>query len=191
MTTGTGPQALTTHLQTNWTPSRTGREDIPDIIRDPDGNPSSDPDDASEPGRVIITEDREKIANQHSVFDLVHCYHPQAGLSITDRGYNEQNEVETVQIDIEVEDRTDPTTGERLSARDRLVGDRNSSNFPSDESAPYPGVSGEVQYILETARRGLGEWDVASADVVNIYLGNSNASISWSVDLEHIAKNTV
>lgn len=180
MTTGTGPQAIASHLQANWQATRSGRPDVPDAVDDPH----------AEFG-VVITEDRQRAKEQYSVHDIIHCYHPQAGLTFTDQGYKEKNVVEEVQIDIDVTDRTDPDTGERLSARNRLVGDRSEPGFPSDESGPYPGVSGEVQYLLETVRRGLDEWDVARMGVVNVHLGNSEASISWSVELEHIAANTV
>lgn len=179
MTYGTGPQALVDHLQTNWQASRSGRNDIPSAVTSPE----------SEFG-VLITHDRQRVANQHGVHDLVHCYHPQAGFTITDNGYNEKNVVETVQIDIEVSDRTDPESGERLLARNRMVGDRDSTGFPSSEEPPYPGVFGEVMLLLEGVRRDFEEWDVARSDVVNMHLGNSNASISYSVDLEHIAANT-
>lgn len=192
MTFGTAPQALVTLLLDNWDPDRTGRPDVPDVIRDSNSNPSNDPADADAPGHVLIVRDREIVANNQGIHDLIHCYHPQAGgLTFTDNGYKEQNVVETVQIDIEVTDRTDPATGERTYARDRLVGDRGDPAFPTDETAPYPGIAGEVKYILETVRRGLEEWDVVGADMVNMYLGNSDASISYSVDLEHIAANTV
>lgn len=197
MTTGTGPQALAKYLRQNWQPTRVGRNDVPDVIRDSNSDPirvtgPRDIDEASGPGEVLIVNDRDVIANRQAVFDLVHCYHPQAAApDITDRGYKEVNEVETVQIDIEVTDRSDPDTGERLFARERLVGDREAAGFPGDESPPYPGIMGEVKQILETGRRGLEEWDVARMDVVNLFLGNSNASISWSVGLEHIARNTV
>ena len=181
MTFGSGPQALDDHLTTNWQPTRTGRPDIPDVVTSPQ----------SEFG-VLIAHDREMVANNQGVHDLIHCYHPQSGgMTITDQGYNEKHVVETVQIDIEVADRTDPTTGERLYARDRLVGDRDATDYPSDESAPYPGVFGEVMYLLERVRKGLDEWDVARTDVVNMHLGNSDASISYSVDLEHLAAGTV
>lgn len=192
MTLGTGPQALETLLLTNWEPTRSGREDVPDVIRDGSGNPSNDPADADGPGKVLVTHDRDTVANNNAVFDLVHCYHPQAaGMTITDTGYKEKNVVETVQIDIDTTDRTDPGTGERLSARERMVGDRDSPGFPTDEDAPYPGLFGECVYILETVRRGMDEWDVARTDVVNTALYNSEATMSLSVDLEHIAANTV
>lgn len=197
MTTGTGPQALVSSLLTNWQPTRTDddgnreRPDVPDVIRD-SGTPSNDPNDADGPGKVLIVNDRDVVANQHATYDLIHCYHPQAGpVSIEDNGYDEVRETETVQIDIEVTNRPDPDTGERLNAKDLLVGDRDDPEFPADESPPYPGIKGEVKYILETGRRGLEEWDVASYDTVNVFLGNSNANWSYSVELEHIARNTV
>lgn len=192
MTFGTGPQALESLLLTNWEPTRAGREDVPDVIRDGGGNPSNNPQDTAEPGRVLITHDRDVVANNNAVYDLIHCYHPQAGgMSITDTGYKEKNVIETVQIDIDATDRTDPSTGERVYARERMVGDRDSAGFPTDESAPYPGLFGETMYILETVRRGMDEWDVARTDVVNTFLQNSEATMSLSVDLEHIAANTV
>lgn len=182
MTYGTGPQALVDHFSTNWQATRTGRPDLPEITTDY----------RSTAGTVFVTNDRSVIADNQQIHDLLHCYHPQAdALAFTDRGYDEKNVVETVQIDIEATDRTDPDTGERLSAKDRLVGDRDDANFPTDESPPYPGLLGEVVYLLETIRRDFEEWDVARMDVLNLFLGNSDASAAVSVDLEHIAQDTV
>lgn len=182
MTYGTGPQALVDHISTAWEPTRTGREDVPAITTDY----------RSQAGTVFVTNDRDVIANNQQIHDLIHCYHPQAdALAFSDRGYDEKNTVETVQVDIECTDRTDPTTGERLNARRRLVGDRDDANFPSDEDAPYPGLLGETVYVLEEVRRRFEEWDVARMDVINLYLGNSNASASLNVELEHIAQDTV
>lgn len=199
MTTfGTGPQALVNHLARNWQASRSGRPDVPDVVRDSGGTPLTGGDAVRAERGVLIAEDRDVVANQHAVHDLVHCYHPQAaGLSVEDKGYQEQGVVETVQIDVEATDRTDESTGERLTADRRLVGDRSewggSVAFTSPQligDAQYPGLLGEVKYILELGRRGFEEYEVASHDVVNLYLGNSNASASFTVDLEWVALNT-
>lgn len=181
MTFGTGPQALVDLIETNWQATRAGREDVPAIVSDPD----------TEFG-VLVTRDRQEVRNQYAVHDLIHCYHPEAsGLTFTDKGYDEEGTTEQVQIDVECTDRTDPDTGERLNADARLVGDRDSGNFPADETPPYPGLLGETKYVLEEKRRGMNEWDVVRVDVVNLFLGSSNANVSFSVDLEHVAKNTV
>lgn len=189
MTFGTGPQALVTHLQDNWQTSRTGRNDVPDVVRDGNGDPSSDPAD----GRgVLILHDREEVELNHAVHDEIHVYHPQAeGLDFEDRGFDEKNVLESVQIDIEITDRTDESTGERLFARERMVGDRDAAGFPTDQSAPYPGLLGEVVYLLETIRRDFEEWDVTRMQPVNVILENSNATVSLDVELEHISANTV
>lgn len=181
MTYGTGPQAVKNHLEANWQATRTGRPDVPDVV----SNPETD-------FGVHVVMDREKVAEHHGVHDLVHCYHPEASaLSFQDRGYNEKNTVEEVQVDIEVTDRTDQDSGERLYARERMVGDRGDAAFPdSEESGPYPGVLGEAVYVLEAVRRGFEEWDVSRVDVLSLYLGNSDASASLSVELEHLASNT-
>jgi len=180
MTYGTGPQAVADHIQNNWQATRTGRPDVPAIVT----NEQTD-------FGVRVETNREDIANNRAVHDLIHCYHPQAsGLSIQDRGYDEKNTVEEVQIDVECADRTDPDTGERLYARDCLVGDRDDAGFQYNDGGPYPGVFGEVVYVLEAVRRDFEEWDVARMDVINTYFGNSNANMSLSVELEHIAANT-
>lgn len=181
MTFGTGPQALVSYIKNNWQASRSGREDVPDVTTSPD----------TEFG-IVVTNDRKQVVEQYSVHDLIHCYHPQAtGIDIEDAGFDEKNTIETVQIDIDATDRTDPNTGERLNASTRLVGDRTDPNFPSDESAPYPGIFGETMYVLEEIRRDFEEWDVVRMQPVNIFLGNSNANISLDVQLEHVATNTV
>jgi hypothetical protein len=76
-----------------------------------------------------------------------------------------------------------------LSARERMVGDRD--DLSTGTGSAYSGILGEVKYILETVRRDLAEWDTVSYDMVNLYLGNSNANASFSVELEQIARNTV
>jgi len=37
----------------------------------------------------------------------------------------------------------------------------------------------------------LDEWDVVSVDLINWFIGNSNANVSYLVELEEIARNTV
>jgi len=48
-----------------------------------------------------------------------------------------------------------------------------------------------VQYILESVRRGLDEWDRVNYSPVKYTLGNSNADVRWNVDLIKLAANTV
>lgn len=183
MTFGTGPQALVSTLADNWQATRSGRPDVPEATTDQ----------RSAAGTVLITNDRDVVANTQSVHDLVHCYHPQqTGIPFEDKGYNEQGATETVQIDIDLTDRTDPDTGERVSAKENMVGDRDHADFSTDiAGGPYPGIMGEVLYILESVtRKGFAEYDVARKEVVNLQLFNSNAVASVSVDLEWISINT-
>jgi len=190
MTLGQGAQAVAEYLAMNWSPTRTGRPDLPDVMRDAQGDPSTDVNDADEPGKVLILADRQdQVQVNHGVFDAIYCYAPEAAPPSTeDQGYAEERVEELVQVDIEITDRTDSETGERLSARDRMVGDRD--NTTNNETGPYPGLVGEVKYLLELTRRGLDEWDVARTDAVNVFTGNSNANWSYRVTLEQVAKNT-
>jgi len=184
----TGSQALVSLIADNWQTTRTGRVDVPAITETYRSNP----------GTVFVTHDREKVADDHAVHDLIHCYHPQASpLDVQDNGYKEQNVLESVQIDIVATDRPDPNTGERLSAAENLVGKRedevtvrNAAGIGLDEP-PYPGIFGEVKYLLEEVRRGHAEYDVVEHTVVNLFLGNSDANISLDVGLERVAANTV
>jgi len=194
------------------------------VIRDDAGDPVTDDAARRTDYGVLFTADRDVVANNSGVSDLVHVYHPEANPpTFEDQGAREQRSVETVQVDISVTDRNDPDTGMRIaSARDRLVGDpaeveQAQTGGPSGGSLgtesgftlggesgaslgdtdatvegplPYPGLAGEVRYLLELARRDFREWDVARKDTVNMFLGNSNADMSWSVELEHVAENT-
>jgi hypothetical protein len=183
MTFGTGPQSLVQQLADHWTVTRSGRPDVPDATTQQ----------RSEAGTVLLTNDRDVVANNQGVHDLVHCYHPQAtGISMQDKGFDEQGATETVQIDIETTNRPDPDTGERLDARTRMVGDRSDPDFSTAISeGPYPGILGEVLYVLEAhTRLGFAEYDVARKEVINLQLYNSEASASVSVDLEWISVNT-
>jgi len=185
----TGPQRLIKLLQDDWQPTRVGRGDIPDVVRDSGGDPSSDPTDGD---GVLVVRDREEVRFQTSRHDLIHCYHPEGNTpEVNDRGYDEQRIVETVQVDISITDRTDHTTdpSDRLLARERMVGDRD--DVADTSEPPYPGISGEVQFILEGVRRGLDEWDRVDYTPVRATLGNSNADVSWNVDLIRLAANTV
>lgn len=204
---GTGPQALVDLFSTEWQASRTGRPDIPPAVEDP----------KTEFG-VRIVHDRSTVNQQRAVHDLVHCYHPSADpISIEDKGFKEVEQVETVQVDIECSDRTDPETGERLFARERMVGSREDETDlagagftlggasgatlggddggtlgTQNDAVAYPGLLGEVLYILELVRRGYEEWDVVrSPRVVGATLKNSSARMSLDVQLEHTARNTV
>lgn len=181
MTFGTGSQALVNYLASNWQASRTGRGDIP----------TSTTVHRSTPGTVFITQDRDEVAVEKSVHDLVHCYHPEAdGIDVRDAGSQEQGTTEAVRIDVEVSDRTHPDTGERVYANAALVGDRDDANFPSNREPPYPGIAGEVKYLLEDVRKGFEEWDRVSHDVRLVHMGNSNARAHFHVELEIIAENT-
>ena len=179
----TGPQRLQTLFEDNWQASRTGRADIPDVITgDPKRNRG-----------VVVFRDRESVDVDHAKHDLIHCYHPEANPpSIQDQGYKEQRIVETVQVDIDLTDRTDqtlPAGQQRLSAKKRMVGLR--GDLANLDEPPYGGIAGEVKYILESNRRGLAEWDRVNYDYLNTYLGNSNATISLNVELVRLAANTV
>ena len=189
MALGTGPERLVELFQTEWHPTRAGRDDIPDVVRDESGDPSSDPTDGD---GVLILRNTEDVRVQFSRHDLIHCYHPEGNSpEITDRGYDEQRTVETVQVDISITDRTDHSTdpADRLLARERMVGDRDA--LASTTDPPYPGIAGEVQYILESVRRGLDEWDRVDYEPIDFSLGNSNADVRWTVDLIRLAANTV
>jgi hypothetical protein len=189
MTFGTGAQALSDHLLDNWQQSRTGRTDVPDVVRDSGGNRSRNPND----GRGVLHYfDRTEPNVDRGLHDLVHCYHPEAGgIDWADAGFNDKTTTETVQIDIDLTDRTDGSSGERLSARDRMVGNRDDSGFPSDESAPYPGVLGETLYLLEDVRLNFEEWDVARIQPLTSTLKHANATVRLEVALEHVVTNVV
>jgi hypothetical protein len=188
MALGTGPQRLLELFEDKWQATRTGRGDIPDIIK----RKTQGEDETLNSG-VVAYRDREKVGIDHARHDTIHCYHPEANPPTSeDRGFKEEQLVETVQVDVSVTDRTDhsrPAGEQRLAAKERMVGDR--GYLSSFDMPPYPGIMGEVKYILEGVRRGLDEWDTVSHDFVNVYLGNSNADVSVSVELEQIARNTV
>ena len=170
-TYGRGPEQLVELLTEEWQPERPYRQAVPDVVEDPD----------LESG-VLIIKDRKDVHIQHSMHDVVHCYHPQAsGLNVTDRGFKEQNVVENVQIDVELTDRNDAETGERLSARERMIGN----------GTDQGGIFNEVKHILESVRRGFETYDEVSHTLIRMSLRNSNADVSFDVELERIAENTV
>lgn len=174
----TGPEALAQLFQDEWEESRSGRPDVPPLVVDPETDFG-----------VFVRKNREDVANLNAVHDLIHCYHPSGGpLDVQDRGFKEANTVENVQVDIDLTDRTDPDTGERLVARERMVGDRDHVTFSGDY--PYPGVAGEVIYILETVRRGLDEWDKVTHTLIGGTLKNSDATVRIHVELEQLAHET-
>ena len=180
MTLGTGPQALLEVLRDGWQASRVGRPDVPPLV--PQG------DERTENG-VLLVRDRSDVRVQQDRHDLIHVYQPEASPgAITDTGFDEQRVTETVQIDISVTDRTD-SVGERTLARTRIVGDRDA--VAATGEPPYPGIYGEVIYVLETVRRGFDEYDTVSYEPIRTMLNNSSADVSLSVDLEQIATNTV
>jgi len=183
MALGTGPQALVTLFEDNWQKSRAGRDDVPPMYDDTTQI-------QLQKGVIVPLKNREQSGVDRGKHDIIHCYHPEAGpITVTDTGYSEERITETVQVDIELTDRTDQSTGERLSARDRMVSKR--GNLASVSEPPYPGILGEAKYVLEEKRRGYREWDTVSVEPVNVYLGNSNANVSLNVELERIAKDTV
>jgi len=189
MALGTGPDRLVDLLRSNWRPTRVGRRDIPDVVRDDSGTPTGDP---TAGDGVLILRNREEVQVRHSRHDLIHCYHPSGSApTFTDRGFDEQRVAETVQIDIEVADRTDQSTTppERLLARDRMIGERDS--VVSLSEPPYGGIAGEVRYLLETVRRGIDEWDRVETTPVGMTLENSNATVRYQVTLTELASNTV
>lgn len=183
MALGTGSQRLVSLLTDNWQASRTGRADIPAVIT---GDPRTN-------SGVLIRRDREDVYKDNAKHDLVHCYHPEGNPPTTnDNGYSEVQELEWVQIDISLTDRTDHSLApadQRLSAKERMVGLR--GDLADVSQPPYGGIAGEVYYHLETVRRGLSEWEKVSTDMVNWYLGNSNANVSFMVELEIMARSTV
>jgi len=217
MTLFQGSQALAVYLRANWSGTRDGRPDIPDHIRDDAGDPTTSFNAATGPGVVILADRQDQVSVDRALFDPIYVYHPEADPPTTqDTGYASERQEENIQIDIELTDRNDPDTGTRLNARNRMLGNRydeqtgdggrlntetgfsvggnSGATLGEDERpseiGPYPGVVGEVKYLLERTRRGLDEWDVARADPVNVYLGNSNANISYRVTLEKIGTNT-
>lgn len=188
MALGTGPQRLIDLFETEWQAARTGRADIPSVIEYNTGTEDPDLNNG-----VLVVRDRGEVGIDLARHDVIHCYHPEANPpASTDQGYKEERLVETVQVDVELTDRTDHSlaaSDSRLSATERMVGLR--GDVAAFDEPPYPGILGEVKYILETVRRGLDEWDTVSHDFVNLYLGNSNADAAVSVELEQIARNTV
>lgn len=187
MALGTGPQRLAEFLEDNWQATRAGRGDVPPAIQHQTGG--EDP--ALNDG-VLVVRDRERVSVDNGKHDLIHVYHPEAAPPTEeDNGYKEKRVVETVQVDIELTDRTDQSQDppERLSAEKRMVGRR--GDLAATDEPPYPGIWGEVRYLLETARRGLDEWDTVRQSPVNVFLGHANANVSINVELEQIATNTV
>jgi len=184
MTLGTGPQALLEVLRDGWQASRTGRPDVPPLV--PKG------DERTENG-VLLVRDRSDVRVQQDRHDLIHVYQPEASPgAITDTGFDSQREVETVQIDIEVTDRNDDV-GNRTLARTRMFGDINDPALAELGKPPYIGISGEVQYILETVRRGVERYpyDKITYDEIKNKTLNSSSTVKYTVDLIQLAKNTV
>jgi len=186
MALGTAPERLVEYIENNWQASRTGRGDVPAVILYNTG--SEDPD--LNRG-VLVLRDREEVAVDFGKHDLIHVYHPEGNPPIEeDNGYSEKRVVEQVQIDIALSDRPDPNDNSaQLYAKDRMRGDRD--DLADTDSAPYPGIWGEVRYILETIRRGLDEWDTVSQYAISVTLKKSNADVSLNVELEQIATDTV
>jgi hypothetical protein len=185
MALGTGPQKLLDLFESNWQQTRTGRADVPDIITHNTG--SQNPNTSS---GVLAVRDRTQVFVDTAKHDLLHCYIPEANPPrITDNGYAEERRIETVQVDIEIATRPDPDDRSTRLSVDRMMGDRD--DITGTGGGPDGGLAGEVKYILETKRRGLDEWDVVSVELINWFIGNSNANVSYLVELEEIARDTV
>lgn len=208
---GQAPQLLKDELETRWESTRTGRADVPDVVADPD----------TEKG-VYVVNDREDPHFNSANHDLIHVYHPDAGgLDRRDRGHREQGVGENMQIDIVLSDRPDPSTGDRLNATKRMVGDRDSDEWTSGDlhdsggtlggasgftlgsssggtlghsgrvPRVYPGILGETWFVLEKIRRGSAEFDRFDFDIGVLSLRNSNARAAIDVTASVVAVNTV
>jgi len=185
MALGTSPQALVELFEKNWEPSRVGRGDIPDIIKHKTGT-----DDPDVNRGALAVRDRDRVFVDTAKHDQIHCYIPDANPpQVSDTGHSEENRIEFAQVDIDITTRPDPDDSSRQLSVDRMYGLR--GDISDTGEPPDGGLAGEVKYILETARRGLGEWDVVSADLLHWHIGNSKARVSYSVELEEIARNTV
>lgn len=183
MVLGHGPRKLVELFEDNWAASRTGRGDVPEIIK----QQTQGEDFRAESG-VLALKNRSQAGVDRGKHDIIHCYQPEANPpASTDNGYKEERLIETVQVDIDLVDRTE--NGERLAANARMIGE--AADIANLNEPPYPGIAGEVKQILEGVRRGFSIWDTVSHDYVNHYLGNSNATVSITVELEQIARNTV
>lgn len=186
---GLGPQALKELIEdgynghSGWQASRTGRPDVPPIAANLSGG-----EDANR--GVVVKANREDVSVEQSVHDLIHIYHPSADPgSRQDQGFQEERIVESVQIDIDITDRT-AADGTRLSARERMVGYEGNILSLLDDGPPYPGLLGETVYVLEGVRKGLSVWDTVSWEPLDWTLKNSNATVRLQVELEQIARNT-
>lgn len=191
MTYGTGPSAVQQILWDNWQATRSGRPDVPDLVRDGNGDPSNDPQDADAPGELLVLKNREEVATNRAVVDTIHVYHPSESFGTwEDAGAQWEDVTENVQVDIDLTNRTDPATGERVTARERMVGDRDAASFDG-EDAPYPGILGEVKYCFELVRKQYEEYDRVSVTPLGGTLENSDATVRLDVTLEILAKETV
>ena len=188
---GTAPEAVRQIIFDTWQASRAGRPDVPPLVTDGSGNPTSDRTEADGPGEVLVVINREDPNLDYAVFDVIHCYHPDAeGLgTFTDQGFTEERVQEPVQVDIKLKDRTDPDTGERITARERMVGDRDDASF-SGADPPYPGIAGEFKYVMETVRTGYEEFERVDLTPIGGTLQNSDATLRFEAVLDRV-KNTV
>jgi len=159
------------------TPTRSGRPDVPPIA-------------ANEPGGeeanrgVVVRANRDEVAVERSVYDLIHCYHPSADPgSRQDMGYKEERLTEIVQIDMDCTDRTN-ADGTRSLARERMIGYDGDILSVINDDPPYPGLLGELVYVLEGVRRGFGVWDKVSYEPLEWTLKNSDATVRM------VARNT-
>lgn len=187
MAFGTAPEALVEQLQSGWQASRTGRDDVPDLVRDGNGDPSSDPNDGE---GVLVLKNLDEVAVNRQLHDVIHCYPPEADpMTVQDNGYKEQRVVESVQIDIDLADRSEYDPPKRVSAKERMIGTRDS--VADLDEPPYPGIFGEVKYVLETIRRGFDEFDIVRHQPLTMSLESSDAFVAIDVECERIAANTV
>jgi hypothetical protein len=186
---GLGPQALKELFEdgyngnSGWQATRSGRPDVPPIAANLSGGEEAN-------RGVTIRTNREDVSVEQSVYDLIHIYQPSADPgSRTDKGFKEEELVESVQIDIDIADRP-LADGTRSLARERMVGYTGDILDVLNDDPPYPGLLGETVYVLEGVRKGLAIWDTVSWGLLDYTIKNSNATVRLSVELEQIARNT-
>lgn len=184
MILGHGPAKLVELIEDTYQATRSGRGDLPPIIKQ-----QTEGADLRTNSGVVALRDRNQKGVDRGRHDTIHCYQPDANPPISeDRGYSEEQLLETVQLDIDLADRTTPQ-GVRSRANERMIGDLD--DLAALEDPPYPGLAGEVKQILEGVRRGYSVWDTVSHTWTAFRLGNSAARVSFTVELEQIARDTV
>jgi len=175
-----GPLALVEEIEDNWQQTRAGRDDVPPLQTNPEQGTG-----------VIVFANRESVNVNNAAHDEIHCYHPEgAGAERQDQGSKEENVTETVQIDISLTNRT-AGDGTRSNAKERMTGYHDEDVITSlSQDAPYPGILGEVVYILEGVRRGFSIYTTVDYSVLETDLRKSSADVSLNVELEQLARNT-